>query len=305
MDATVVVCTRNRRASLLRLLESLRHQKSDASWSVLVVDNASEDGTAEAARELASDFPVPLRVAHEPRPGLSCARNCALEHASGDVLVWTDDDATCDPRWLDGHLAAYSDPHCVGAGGRVRVVLPPGVPEGLASFLRDRRGGPAAPYDFGDQPRDIVPGGRIATPFGANMSMRRQPARELGGFREDLGWSGAGGVPGEETEFFARALRAGGRLRYVPDAVVFHHIPPERASVDYLCAWYRRSGQGRALSLRPLPSRTWLRLAGRNLGRLVRYTVLMWFVPRESVEWIKCLGRREKSLGVLSALVRR
>jgi glycosyltransferase involved in cell wall biosynthesis len=286
----------------MRVLESLRKQRTGSSWEVLVIDNASEDETGEAVRDISGHFPVALRAVREERPGLSFARNCAIEHARGDVLVWTDDDVSCDPKWLDTHLAAYSDPKIVAAGGRVRVDVPPGVPDEIASFLVHRGGGPASGYDFGDDAKEIVRGGRIGTPFGLNMSVRTSWARKLGGYREDLGWRGSGGVPGEETEFFGRVLREGGRISYLPDAVVRHHLTQERASLEYLRRWHRRSGRGRVLLKEPLAATERRRLTRHYLRRIVRYTVRMWFARRGSASWLKCVGRRESSLGALSAL---
>ena len=76
------------------------------------------------------------------------------------------------------------------------------------------------------------------------MGLRRDIAREAGGFRTDLGW-GAAWMPGEETDLMLRLWRRGGRLRYVPDAVVDHHILESRVTWDYYQHWQR--GLGRAL----------------------------------------------------------
>lgn len=99
---TIVVCTRDRVASLHETLRSLDQLRlpADMTAEVLVVDNGSSDGTSE----LLAGTPVkrfPFRTFHEPRPGLSQARNAAIVNSRGNALLWTDDDVRVEPQWLD------------------------------------------------------------------------------------------------------------------------------------------------------------------------------------------------------------
>ena len=88
----------------MRALESLRRLEVPAGldWDVLIIDN----GSANAAKQERS-LPggLPLRVVKEPRAGLSHARNAALRLATGDLVIFIDDDVTVPPGWL----AAYAD----------------------------------------------------------------------------------------------------------------------------------------------------------------------------------------------------
>src|SRR4051812_39247997 len=92
---TVIICSRDRRESLLMTVESLRPQSCSEKWEVLVVDNASADDTALAIAARATSFPVPLRVVTESNAGLSFARNRALSEAFGRIVIFIDDDVTC------------------------------------------------------------------------------------------------------------------------------------------------------------------------------------------------------------------
>lgn len=265
---SVVVCTRNRAAALARTLETLRTQEVPANWEVLVVDNGSRDGTAACVAEWAPGFPVPLRLVRERRRGLSRARNRGLAEAAGEVLVFIDDDVDCRRGWLAAYAEVFRDATVAGAGGRILPRLPTGTPPWFRDLLAHEVGGPTARYDFGDAPREIGEAG-LPTPFGANMAVRRAVARRVGGFRTDLGW-GWRLIPSEELEFFARLGACGGRLRYVPAAVVDHRIDPGRVSWRYYVRWQR--GYGRALVLMA-PVIGWrARLAAaRELGLQVRF----------------------------------
>jgi len=247
---TVAICSRNRCASLLVTLDSLERQEWDGRWEVLVVDNGSEDETCAVIRGRAADFPVPLRVIAEPQLGLSFARNRAAHEARGRVLLFIDDDVSCLSGWLAAHAFAFEDPRWVGSGGRILPVLPPEAPAWWKEILPSQIGGPTARYDFGSTSVEIVIGGPMPAPFGANMGILRQWVLALGGFRTDLGW-GRRMIPAEESEFFQRVRAQGGRLRYVPDASVEHRIAPDRLTLDYYTRWQQGKGRSRVILAPP------------------------------------------------------
>ena len=239
---TVAICTRDHKAILLETLQHLARQRAQAAWDVLVVANACTDGTEQTVEALAADFPVPLRVSVEPRPGLSSARNHALKAAVAPLVAFIDDDATCLEGWVDAYARAFEDETVVGAGGRIEPALPSSVPAFYAENLdAGEIRGPLSLYDFGDEPQDTGGPGKAHTPYGCNCSVRRELALEVGGFRLDLGWGA--GVPGEETEFFER-LREHGRIVYVPDCRVEHRILASRLTRDYFVQYH--FSQGRA-----------------------------------------------------------
>jgi glycosyltransferase involved in cell wall biosynthesis len=252
MDASVIICTRNRRESLVETLSSLARQVCETPWEVLVVDNASSDDSAGAVRDLAPSFPVPLRLEHESRQGLNFARNQGVEQARGEILLFTDDDVTCRPGWISAHVKAFAHPSVVGTAGRILPRLPIETPAWLAEILKDETGGVTARYDFGSEPLEIEPG-KLPLPFGANMGVRRARAHEVGGFRTDLDY-GKQLMPSGDVEFFQRVRSAGGRLRYCPEACVEHRIDASRMTVPYYLRWWR--GYGRAS----------VRAAGRPAG---------------------------------------
>jgi glucosyl-dolichyl phosphate glucuronosyltransferase len=284
---TVAICTRNRRAWLLRALASVAEQRAHVAWDVLVVENASEDDTREAVRSLVSDFPVPLEVVSEPVRGLSAARNRALAVARAPALLYLDDDATCRSGWVEAHARALAAPDVIATGGRILPVLPGGLPERWRAFLEQEPGGPTGRYDFGAEPAECGPGGP-ALPFGGNLGIARDPARAAGGFRTDLGY-GPQGIPGEETALLQRMQRGPGRILYLPDAVIDHHLDVERTTPAAYRRWYR--GLGRALARVDPPANRRERFgrAARELARAVWWGVR----GRDPV----ALRRRESAFG--------
>src|SRR5690348_6834853 len=101
MDATIIVCTYNRAASLRDTLQALRRLDSPAGceWEVIVVDNNSRDDTRAVVEEVAASWPR-LRYEFEGAQGLSHARNRGIGAARGDVILFTDDDVLPESDWL-------------------------------------------------------------------------------------------------------------------------------------------------------------------------------------------------------------
>ena len=101
MKYSVVIATYNRAAELRDTLNSLAALQPDGPWEVVVVDNNSSDDTATVHHGGRKGFPVPLRYVHEAVQGRSAALNTGIRHASGEIIVTTDDDVRVEPDWLD------------------------------------------------------------------------------------------------------------------------------------------------------------------------------------------------------------
>jgi GT2 family glycosyltransferase len=222
----VAICTRNRRDSLLRALRSLERAAAHPDAPpvyVAVVDNGSDDGTAQALHS--ASWAVDLDVLREPRIGLSRARNAAIAHMSEDWLVFTDDDAEVSEGWLAAIAQAIrAHPDMQFFGGRTLVRWSDARPSWLSSPDLPFIQGLLCHFDAGSEDRPIAAPGDL--PFGVNMGLRRDLVDSLAPFRVDLG----AGTParGEDTEYLSRALEAGFSGWYLADAVVHHHVDTAR-----------------------------------------------------------------------------
>ena len=106
MKLSVVIPAYNEEAYLHACLESvsaeLQANAARGAFEIVVIDNASTDGTAQVA----SLFPL-VRVVAEPRKGLTHARQCGLEAARGEILAYVDADTRMPPGWIGRALDAY------------------------------------------------------------------------------------------------------------------------------------------------------------------------------------------------------
>lgn len=122
---TLGVLTFERDDSLRRAVRSMvacATPKPESGWSlheILVVDNNPSGSAKPVVDELAAETDVVVTYAHEPNPGIVAARNRALEEASGDILVFIDDDEVALPGWPDGLLVTMQRTGAALVGGPV------------------------------------------------------------------------------------------------------------------------------------------------------------------------------------------
>lgn len=255
---SLIICTRNRRGDLGRLLEAAASwEDPGVPWELIVVDNGSTDGTPGAAEAAAKRLGLPLRLVREEAPGHSRARNAGIEAARGGVLVFTDDDAEPQPGWLAAIAEVTRRREHVAFGGRVipRWVEPP--PAWLATEGPYRIvGGAVLSYDHGDRERECDE--TMYVPVGACMFFRREIVERLGGFRVDLGRQGPELLSADDSEYFFRIREAGQPILYAPSVVVHHPVEPARVTRAYHRRWYRDLGRSYARWRGPSP-------AGRHL----------------------------------------
>jgi glycosyltransferase involved in cell wall biosynthesis len=219
---SAIICTHNREEYLGSAIDSLLEQDF-YSYEVIVVDNACNDRTREIVAERLSN--PRLNYVYEPVLGLSVARNTGAKEALAPLLAYIDDDAVASPCWLKAIYKAFSNNEkLVIAGGKVTLLLPDGItlPKWLSPELTAKLGA----YDLGETIVEIK--NPILTPRGLNYSLRRTFLEEIGGFNINLGRIGKKMLSNEELHLTEMALKKGWHVAYLPDAVVAHHVAPER-----------------------------------------------------------------------------
>lgn len=226
---SVVIATKGRPDLLEDTLGSL--SRCDALPAELIVVDGDEERTASPVVDRFREALDGSRIAVSyvaSEPGLARQRNIGIDRASGEVIVFADDDVSFDPGVFAALARAYDDPLVVGATGKVieerirrvgdtrsrlRRFLPGGGREGsLTRFGYPRR------VQRVDEPQDVE------YMLGSLMSARRTHAERLR-FDERL----TGYALAEDEDFSYRLSRLG-RIRYVPDAVIEHHATGARAS---------------------------------------------------------------------------
>jgi glycosyltransferase involved in cell wall biosynthesis len=232
MGVSLIIPTYNRADDLVRALRSLR-QQTLKDFEVIVVDNAPDKGLQDAVEDYKYSTPYKVTYVPEPRLGLHHARHAGARLANGDILVFTDDDATFAPGWLKAYWDAFRrNPVMAAAGGPVRPVWETPPPQWL---LRLVRMSPRFPILSLMEPYHEFRLDEKGYFFGVNMVIRRNILFELGGFNPELIGNK---TVGDGESGLNRKLRERGHLiGYVPDAVVYHHIPEHRMTPDYLRKW--------------------------------------------------------------------
>jgi GT2 family glycosyltransferase len=240
MRLSIIVATYNRATLLDECLAHLARQRFEPGDEVLVVDNASTDGTPAVIARHRASFPTTLHYLHEPHAGKSHALERALAIATGEILAFTDDDVDVAGHWLDAIRAAMADPGIALVGGPVIPRWERPQPRWLrfpnGGF--GRLGAPLALLDYG---RERVPLGP-RTLLGANMAIRRTAIDRVGGFPRSLGKLRGTLLSGEDHDVCRRVSAAGLGALYCPDAVVAHWVPAARLRVAYFLSWFYWSG---------------------------------------------------------------
>lgn len=221
-EVTVCVCTYRRADLLSKLLNSLLVQEtSGVTYEVIVVDNDSIDSarTTVDAAEVREPC-VRMRYVHEPRSGISYARNRAVSESAGHLIAFIDDDEVADPLWLANLLKAHSNLAADAVFGPVLPEYPPGTPEWIIQSKFFERPCPqtGSAIDW----RTARCGNALVI---AKILRSRNPAP----FDPRLGQSG-----GEDTDFFRWAVGRGVRLGWTADAVVHEFVPKSRQSLRYM-----------------------------------------------------------------------
>lgn len=222
VDVTIVVCTFNRSGMLRDAVRSLTMLETAGAfrYEVLVVDNASTDDTQQVVAAIAEASPVPVRLAYQPRKGISPARNCGIEAACGEWIAFFDDDQLADSRWLLELRAAAAEQKVRSVGGAVRLLVPPGKESPRHPFTQMLLGASVGM----DAPRAYT---WKITPGAGNWMIHRSVFAEVGVFDESLGRA-------EDTNLFCRMQAAGIHSWYTPRAIIDHVTPADRLDAAWL-----------------------------------------------------------------------
>jgi glycosyltransferase involved in cell wall biosynthesis len=241
---SVVIPSLNRADRLLRLLRALSEQAEVERFEVVVADDGSTDGTVERVNREKQALPYPLRVIPwRTATGACPARNRGWKEATGDLVVFIDDDCVPERGWLAALVSAM-EVHDVVVG-RTK-------PAEDQLHLR----GPFSMY------MDVWSKWCYQT---CNIGYRRPVLSKLDGFDEETFPLHAGG----DTDLGIRAEKAGFRTAYEPRAVAHHDVRSSKF-LPYLRRVRNRDGMVALIARHPEARRRvsegwWLRPAGKAI----------------------------------------
>jgi GT2 family glycosyltransferase len=217
LPASVVIPTIGRAELLDRCLESISQCRPRAA-EIIVVDQSRDNAVCLVVERFSQ---IGARVLSCSVRDRSVAVNRGMGEAQHDIVLVTDDDCTVAPSWVAtawNHLSG--DPGAIVTGR----VLPVGDAVAVPSLMGD-----PMPHEYtGGMHYDVL--------FGCNMACSRSRFLGLGGFDERVKLA-------EDNDFCYRWLRAGERLRYDPDFLIWHHAWRTPEDLQRHFAGYAR-GQG-------------------------------------------------------------
>ena len=230
VSISLIVPTYRRPQDLQRCLESAQQQSLD-TFELIVVDNSADAESRTLVDEFNRGARFPARYVQEADLGLHNARHAGARVATGDVLVFTDDDAEFDANWLAAYARSFAEhPEMAAAGGRILPAWDAPPPDWVCSLMQvDPTMFPAFSL------LDLSPRFRSSSDglfFGVNMAIRREVLFACGGFNPEIfgdRWLGDG-----ETGLNRKLWERHEVIGYVPEALVYHHVSAQRMTLAYL-----------------------------------------------------------------------
>jgi GT2 family glycosyltransferase len=214
---TVLLPTIGRPDLVRRCLESLAECAPRAA-EIIVIDSSKDDAVARIVSAFAD---VGIRAIPSPQPGIGAAFNLGLREARHEFVLLTNDDCTVERSWIErGHTHVRATADAI-VTGRVR---PDGDPRAVPSTIDDLE-----TRHYSGRPDFVL--------FTQCMALARSTVLAFGGFDEDVRPSA------EDNDLSYRWLRAGRRIHYEPDFVVWHHDWRTREQLERLYLNYG-IGQG-------------------------------------------------------------
>jgi len=198
---TAVISSWNKKAHVLANVRALM-QQTRRPREIVVVDNASTDGTAAALR---AEFPIPgsplvlIEMPHD-RFGACETFNLGFRAATQEFVAILDDDVVLPPNWVERLLARFDrePPTTVLV---TTQVIEPAMPDEYVARA------------------DVCAERYLSTFRGCGSLVRRAALLRAGGYDERFF------IYGNERDLSARLLSDGGRILFAPEVVTFHATP--------------------------------------------------------------------------------
>lgn len=243
MTFDVIIPTYNRSGLLRMAISSLLRAPLPAGLEVTlwIVDNNSKDDTESVVREFQSEATIPCRYIKETNQGASSTRNAGIRAGSGEIIGFIDDDEEIDENWYKVVAREFNDPATQFIAGPYHPSCSTPVPDWLP-LISYPVIGVSTP-----QPRSPFGWQFPAELWGGNAVIRRSAFERVGLFSTKLGRRAGGLLMTEDRELLDRMLSANLHGIYVPDLIIFHHIPAERLTRRYQRRWRFWHGVGEGI----------------------------------------------------------
>jgi glucosyl-dolichyl phosphate glucuronosyltransferase len=229
MKATIIIPTAGNRIDYLcDTLVAVQNQTfPDQDYEIIVVDNSKAGNLIQIVDRINQSGNHIVSCIREENPGLHNARHAGAREATGDILVYIDDDIILPSNWLEAILSPFQDLTVGCSGGKVLPQWEAEVPPWLSQFHTAY----LSLLDYGEKQKSLTD----PAIWGCNMAVRKKTFFEVGGSNVDffadqsLLWFSGDGECGLEDKI----LNAGQKIIYEPQAFVYHRIPASRLTPEY------------------------------------------------------------------------
>ena len=243
---SIIICTYNGKNKLNETLSAIKLLKATCAWELIIVDNASTDGTATYVTSLLEQSDIDWRILNETTPGLIHARLCGLRASKYDFLLYCDDDNTLANDYLEIGFDILKNNNKVGAlGGCGFPVFEGKKPDWFDTYSHSFAVGPQAHKDgkISNYPAEI---------YGAGAFFRKPVLEHFinKGFKSGLSGRTANNlVSGEDVEWCYLIQLAGYEIWYDHRLKFKHTMPEGRMNWEYYLKLKRgiASGTGKLL----------------------------------------------------------
>lgn len=259
MRLSVAICTYNRERYLPQVLDSLVKQSLERKlFEVLLINNNSPGNTKEISDEFQnSHLDIHYTYYLETNQGLSHARNRAIQEAKGEYITFIDDDAFIADDYLEVLMREFDNSKDLGAlGGKILLHYESIVPKWENKYLNSLLGF----YDKGNEEFFYSQNSGSDYPRGSNMAFRTTIFNEIGLFNVNLGRTGGNLMGGEEKDIFNRIYSAKKyTIKYVPSALVYHCVPFERTTQDFIRTQGIQTGKSERIRTKSFGNRVYFK----------------------------------------------
>nr|WP_027327290.1 glycosyltransferase [Helicobacter pametensis] len=237
---SLIVTTYNQKERLALVLDSIKNQKV-LPFEVLIADDGSTEDTKTMIEKYQKSFPIPIRHIWQEDLGyrLAQSRNQAILRANGEYLVIVDGDMILHPRFIEDHLA-FATRGVFVQGGRILLdsketdsVM---QTKDLSAVLQKKsiknhrlKCLSRLIFALSAKTKTHLRSDVILSVRGCNMAFYKQDAQRINGFNQAFrGWGR------EDSEFVARFLYAGGKMKKLKFRALAYHLHHEENSRDML-----------------------------------------------------------------------
>jgi GT2 family glycosyltransferase len=215
---SIIIVTWNALEHLKRFIPSVA-ATDYSDFEIIIANNASEDSTADWIK---TNYPECKVITYDRNYGYAAGNNRAVKYASGEILVFLNNDVKTEPDWLNALDKVFRDSSVGIAQPKLRSVSEPNHFEyaGAAGGYIDWMGYPFCRGRLMDKVEkdkgQYDETSEIFWASGAAFAIRKELFKKVGGFDEDFEFHM------EEIDLCWRCLKVGHKIKYVSNSTVFH-----------------------------------------------------------------------------------